>query len=144
MKKTYFGLTHEQWHEARKEMRTILIKRVMRNATIYYSELSQKLAHIANIEPHSYAMANLLGEISVDEYYSGRPLLSSVAILKSDNIPGGGFFSLAEQLGITVGEKVEFWLKEFNDCYEYWQNNPMPNTQHLNPKGLNNEPTSLL
>lgn len=55
--------------------------------------------YIANIEPHSYAMASLLGEISVDEHNSGRPLLSAAAILKADNIPGGGFFSLAEDLG---------------------------------------------
>ena len=116
----YFGLTHEQWHEASKEMRKILIARAKRNATVYYSELSDKLLPIANIEPHSYAMANMLGEISVDEHNAGRPLLSAAAILKADNIPGGGFYTLAESLGFTVSDKVEFWIQEFNRCHDYW------------------------
>ncbi len=73
----YFGLTQGKWQEAVKEMRKILIARAKRNATIYYSELTEKLLPIANIEPHSYAMANMLGEISVDEHNSGKPLLSA-------------------------------------------------------------------
>ena len=122
MSDLYYGLTHEQWHEASKEMRKILITRVKRNATVYYSELTERLLHIANIEPHSYAMASMLGEISVNEYNSGRPLLSAVAILKVDNIPGGGFFSMAESLGFEFSDKVEFWIQEFNRCHKYWSN----------------------
>ena len=91
----YFGLTQEKWHEASKEMRKILIARAKRNA-------------------------NMLGEISVDEHNAGKPLLSAVAILKADNIPGGGFYTLAESLGFTVSDKVEFWIKEFNRCHDYW------------------------
>jgi hypothetical protein len=42
----------------------------------------------------------ILGMISTYEHQQGRPMLTAIVVHKQDNIPGRGFFELAQHLGL--------------------------------------------
>jgi hypothetical protein len=58
----------------------------------------------------------MLGGISGYEKECGRPLLSSVVVLKDTKMPGQGFFYFNE----TEMSDEEFWFKEIKKVWNYW------------------------
>lgn len=55
-------------------------------------------------------------------------MLSALVVNKSSRIPGGGFFDLAENMGLfDGGDRKSFWHDELNRVYAYWQGSPTPN-----------------
>jgi hypothetical protein len=76
-------------------------------------------------EPHSSAMAGILGQVSTLEHEEGRPLVSAVVVHKEgDAAPGPGFWNFARELGMNTGggqhAQLEFWTQELAKCYAYW------------------------
>lgn len=66
-------------------------------------------------------ISRLLDEISEYEHQHNRPLLSAIVIHVEDNIPGNGFFSMAERLGRFRGnDRLRFWLHELRAVYDHW------------------------
>ena len=66
-------------------------------------------------------MSNLLDEISRCEHENGRPLLSAVVIHVDDNMPGNGFFVLAEDLGLFKGRgRFMFFVEELKRVHDHW------------------------
>jgi len=44
-----------------------------------------------------------------------------VLVVQEDNMPGEGFFKLARDLGLFLGDdKLAFWVKELNRVWDYW------------------------
>lgn len=79
-----------------------------------------KRLEIEGIEPESYALASILGEISTEENELGHGMLFAVVVHVDDGIPGAGFFILAKSLGRNIIDKDKFWLKELSDVHKYW------------------------
>lgn len=113
---TKFGHSRVQWEQAKDEVRETLIERAREHAMITYTELTEHIAAI-DVDPHDYAPAHLLGEVSADDYRHGRGMRSALVVYKDDVRPGPGFFELAEQLGIKIGDRLEFWVKEVQRVY---------------------------
>lgn len=68
-------------------------------------------------------IGRLLDEISEHEHQQGAPLLSAIVIHVDDNIPGNGFFSLAQRLGrFTGNDRLRFWLEELRAVHDHWAN----------------------
>ena len=68
-------------------------------------------------------IAHILDEISRTEHSHGNPLLSSVVTLREKNIPGEGFFKLAESLSLHDSEDdLVFWLNEVQRVHKFWAN----------------------
>lgn len=68
-------------------------------------------------------IGHLLGEISEDESFAARPMLSAVVVGVGGK-PGPGFFSLARQLGKFTGTESEddnFWNRELQSVYKVWR-----------------------
>jgi hypothetical protein len=66
-------------------------------------------------------ISRLLDEISMHEFNQGKPLLSAVVIHVQDNIPGNGFFTMAERLGRFAGrDRLQFWLSELRSVHDHW------------------------
>lgn len=66
-------------------------------------------------------ISRLLDEVSESEYSEGRPLLSAVVIHARDNIPGNGFFVMAQRVGRFAGDdRLRFWLAEIEAVYQQW------------------------
>ena len=69
------------------------------------------------------AMRRLLGDISTHEHRNGRPLLTAVVVHKQDNVPGHGFFELAQQLGLLRPEadQLAFFCREVARVHAQWE-----------------------
>jgi hypothetical protein len=51
-----------------------------------------------------------------------RPLLSAVVIYRQDNIPGNGFFQMAQNVGAyTGGDRYIFFIEELRRVHDYWR-----------------------
>lgn len=99
-----------------------LVRVARRRDITYYSDIAPLAGLEMSTEVGRMRIAQILGEISTSEHESGRPLLSAVVILKDINIPGSGFFTLAESLGLYDGnDDVRYWLQEIQRVWEYWQ-----------------------
>jgi len=72
---------------------------------IPYSELVSRIGTIC-MEPDSYALAHMLGEVSEEEDAVGRGTLSVIVVHKDGDMqPGPGFFQLAKKLGRNTSDK---------------------------------------
>jgi len=81
---------------------------------VTYSEA----AKIYKTSPGSYEMWNALGEISRYSENEWGFLLSSIVVNKTDGFPGSSYFKLAEELGRSVNDKLEFWAREVRRTFE--------------------------
>jgi hypothetical protein len=89
---------------------------------ITYSDLSSELRCI-QVGHHDPAMGAILGQISRDEFRSGRGMLSVVVIHKSgDQEPGPGFYECAEDLGLDVSDRMSLWVSQLHKVHGYWAN----------------------
>lgn len=115
-----YGYPIDDWNKAKDEMRRIIIERAKVYGRIPYSELVAKVQTI-RIEPESYALAAMLGEISTEENAAGRGMLSAIVVHKhGDMQPGPGFFELAKELGRDTSDVLRCWIEEFNKVHGYW------------------------
>ena len=101
-------------------MRDILVGRAKVRGMIPYSELVGKVRTI-RLEPESYALAAMLGEIATEEDAAGRGMLSVIVVHKhGDMQPGPGFFDLAEDLGRDTSDIMQCWVEELKKVHHHW------------------------
>lgn len=116
----YYGHSKNNWNNAKKEMRQILVERAKVRGMIPYSELVSKVRTIS-LEPHSFALAAMLGEISTEEDAAGRGMLTAIVVHKHDDMePGPGFFELADELGRDTSEILQCWVDELHRVHADW------------------------
>ncbi len=115
-----YGYPLDRWEQAKDEMRQILIRRAKAGEPIAYSELVAQIGALS-MEPDSYALAAMLGEISTDEDDAGRGMLSVLVVHKDGDMrPGSGFFELATELRHDTSNREKFWIDEFKRVCAYW------------------------
>ncbi len=130
-----YGFTDDEWRMIERLVREILVERVRPEVRpIPYSELTEvAVARLRDrpalaektreiLRPDSYALANMLGEIST-ESCNGAPdrgMLSVVVVHKDGDMrPGKGFFECAVTLGrlrsnASDEEKEALWIRELD------------------------------
>lgn len=117
---SYFGIQADDWHAVKGEIRDVLAARARVRGMIPYSELVSKLTTV-HLEPDSFALAALLGEVSTEEDAAGRGMLSVIVVHKhGDMQPGSGFFKLASQLGRDTTDIIRCWVDELHAVHHYW------------------------
>jgi len=114
-----FGATSEQWERAKDEMREVLNAVAGRHETITYTDVMRQM-HAMHLDPHDYAVAHLLGEISAADHEEGRGMRSAMVVSIEENSPGSGFFALAESLGEDVADPMRFWVQQLEKAYTDW------------------------
>ncbi len=119
---TKYGYTSAAWNMAKAEMRQILVATAKAESLISYGDLALQIQAI-HLEPDAYAMAALLGEISTEENAAGRGMLSVLVVHKDDDMPGQGFFILADELGRDTSDPLKLWMTELKNVYAYWRGN---------------------
>ena len=68
-------------------------------------------------------ISEILDEISIYEHQQGHPLLSTVVILRDDNIPGQGYFKMARRVGVYRGnDDFLFFHNELRRVHDFWKN----------------------
>ena len=117
-----FEFSDDEWAEAKREVRDILIERARQKSRISYSDLVARMEAIS-LEAHDVRLFSLLGEISLDENEHRRPLLSVLVVHKvGDMQPGEGFFELARSIGRDTTDVEHCWVEEFKSVHAYWSN----------------------
>ena len=102
-------------------IRDVLIDCAKSRTVKYNSEIASLAGLDVRSEVGRIRLAQILDAISSAEVSGGRPLLSAVAVSAEQNMPGEGFFSLAERLGLYRGEdRHEYWLTELERVYHSW------------------------
>lgn len=116
-----YGYELRDWQAAKNEIVEILGERVRGGrGPMTYGELCSDMKSI-DIEPHSYALAHVLGEVSDDEDSAGRGMLSAYVVSAETGGPGGGFFELADKLGRDVRDRDAFWVDELRRVETAWK-----------------------
>jgi hypothetical protein len=90
--------------------------------TDFYQPVGELVNLDMNVELDRNTLSMLLDEINRCEHARGAPLLSSVVILATKNLPGHGYFTCARNLGVFTGnDELKFWLEELRRVHEYWK-----------------------
>jgi hypothetical protein len=123
-----YGQDDLAWTEAKAQCRRALVDWAAAKEYRYYSDLVPVVSAIAWPEgPYTHSgqqIGTLLGQVSLGELdrQEDRPLISALVVSKEDNLPSGGFWSLLDELGMTVGTswdaRVKFWATEVERCFE--------------------------
>lgn len=117
---TKYGFDLDDWDPAKEEMRQAMIKRARLRGMIPYSDLCKQVTAIT-LEPHSYALAAMLGEISADEDAAGRGMLTVIVVHRDGDMePGPGFFELARELGRDTSDILRCWIEELKKVHKVW------------------------
>ena len=112
-------LDREKWGAAKLEAYNILVECAKMRRMITYSELCRRITAL-KIDPHT-EIGYLLGEIAVEDRTVKRGMLTALVVHKiGDLSPGGGFFEIAEEMGIKVGDRDEFWINEVKKVFKDW------------------------
>jgi len=115
-----YGYEPTAWDAAKEEIRGILVERARARGTIAYSDLVERVTAL-RLEPNSYALAAMLGEISSAEDAAGRGMLTVIVVHKvGDMQPGPGFFELARRLGRDTSDKLKCWSEGLEEVHRYW------------------------
>ena len=106
MPKNTFGFDEAVWEAAKEEACTIMVARAKAEKTISYSELVG-LSVTIHLEPRDSRLDHLFGEIARSEDEAGHGMLPVLVVHKTnDQLPGTGFFTLAEELGRDTTDRV--------------------------------------
>lgn len=115
-----FDIPVDKWNDAKDEIRRVLVGRAKARAMIPYSELVG-LVRSVNFNAYDQRLFAILGQVSMDEYQAGRPLLSVLVVHKTGDMqPGEGFFELAESLGRDTSDVLKAWIAEVQRVYQHW------------------------
>lgn len=107
-----------------QEVRKFLIDQCVKGEPIYYEAIGQLLGLDLGLESHRQILSKTLGEISAFEYEQGRPLISSIAIYKTKNDHGYGFYNLCEELEIGKASKLSkqlYGFTQIDECKRFWR-----------------------
>lgn len=104
-----------------------LIEVALKSSYITYSDLNSECdlnLDFNNINDRN-KISKILGEISLKEVKKGRPMLSSLVILKGTVPikPAFGFFTYADELGIRKPNEKDnaLFYRQLKACWEYWK-----------------------
>lgn len=75
------GFPQDAWSAAKAEAKAVLIEYARRRQMIVYSDLVKKIKAIT-IHHHDPRLFHFLGEVSTEEFESGRPLLTALVVHK--------------------------------------------------------------
>lgn len=114
------GFPPEAWKQAKVEARGILYAVAKKRGTIAYSHLVSQIHSIA-LDAYDTRLDNFLGEIAREDDDAGLGLTTVVVVHKTgDQLPGPGFFGMAESQGRRVDDPIEFWSNELNRVHDRW------------------------
>ncbi|MGJ3240975.1 MAG: hypothetical protein ACFE0Q_19860 [Anaerolineae bacterium] len=114
-----YGMTADEWAQAKAEVRAILIGVAQLETTITYGELA---AQMTTMSPHpgAYAFHALLRDVCYDEHQAGRGMLCAVVVSKASSMPGQGFFKALMKRGIDCQDQRACWQDAIARLYAIW------------------------
>lgn len=110
------------------EIYDTLVQAARRQELVYYGDIAPLAGLDMDRQADRTAIGQILGDISKCEHIQGRPMLSAIVVQRGSNTPGHGFFTLARNLGLLVGNapmvEEAFHVSEVNKVHAYWSKAP--------------------
>lgn len=114
------GFSEDAWDSAKAEARKVMYGFAKKGRLISYSELVGRIASIS-LEAHDHRLDHFLGQIASEDDDNGKGLTTVVVVHKTgDQMPGPGFFNMAESQGRDISDPVACWMDELKAVYNYW------------------------
>ena len=113
----------EEWlAQPDQAVRDKLIEVAQAGQTITYSEVA-RIAEIDTANRHfAVAVCRVVERIDRIEHEAHRPLFCPLVVLKKSRKPGTGFYDLARELGLLVGDDDEaVWKRELARTHAYYR-----------------------
>lgn len=105
-------------------LRNYLVEVARRKDVVTYGQLAHDFGYTIGSTYDATQWGSLLGHLSTVENDAGRPLLSVIVVNKQDNLPSGGFWDMAQNVGryggLTPEDRVAFAINEMKNVYRYW------------------------
>ena len=113
----------------KKKLYDFLVEKARNKELVTYGEVADHLGvDLSNVGERYNEFAQLMGNLNKDMIAEGKPLISSIIILKNKNplaqiTPGEGFFEFAKKYGVMKPreDKQLFWAKETKKVFEEWK-----------------------
>jgi hypothetical protein len=108
-----------------------LVRAAKSGMPITYAEVGRLLELSLDYPPHRAEMMQLLGVITRHEAAKGRPMLTSVVLLKDEATPGKNFYRTGQELGLVQqGEdEVSFAIRQMNETFAFWGSKDAPSIE---------------
>lgn len=114
------GFDEDAWEQAKEEAREVMYEVARKERLIAYSKLVEQIRSIS-LEAHDHRLDHFLGEIASEDDDEGLGLTTVVVVHKTgDQMPGPGFFNMAESQGRDVSDPVACWMRELKAVYDRW------------------------
>ena len=114
------GFSDAAWEAGKREARQIMYAVAKKQGLIPYSELVAQIGSIS-LDAHDSRLDHFLGEIASEDDVAGIGLTTVVVVHKTgDQMPGPGFFDMAEEQGRDTSAPVECWMTELKAVDDYW------------------------
>lgn len=116
------GYEPEDWKKAKAQAKAHLVSVAKHQNLETYGGLTKKIDAIPFL-PNDSALFALLGQISREECNADRGMLTAIVVHKTgDQMPGKGFYELAQYLGLDTSDKDALWISETKKVWGYWKN----------------------
>jgi hypothetical protein len=106
--------------QLKDEIRDLLIIQAKKKKTVSYGELCGKLS-TTTLKPDDPLLHKILGELSEESHKAGRGLLSVVVTGHVNNLPGDGFFSMADGMGYKIVNRKQFVKDQIDDVHRKYR-----------------------
>lgn len=114
------GFSDAAWEAAKAEARTVMYAVAKTRRLIAYSDLVARIQSI-QLDAHDHRLDHFLGQIAEEDDDAGIGLTTVVVVHKTgDQMPGPGFFEMAESQGRETSDQVACWMQELNAVYDHW------------------------
>jgi hypothetical protein len=114
------GYRVKEWHQAKQEVKAVLVDRAKAKDVISYFELAVRVAAI-KLDPDSLALRTMLREIGNEEHAAGRGMLTALVVSTAgQRQPDLEFLYLATQLGKNTSDIWRCWIRELKRLFRYW------------------------
>jgi hypothetical protein len=116
----HYEVPLEDWYRVRQQAYDMIEYAAHKQQMISYTELVAELDHIT--DPHSRALALILGQIQEQCHNEDKGLLPAIVVFKNDPTNVGlGFFRMAKELGYQFSDTPHgrdvFWLDQVRQVF---------------------------
>ena len=99
---TSIKINNKTRQKLKNEITEIMVNQAGMKKPIYYGDFCRKIS-IVNLNPNDQLLHDILGELSKESVNADKGMLSVFAIRKDTGMPRNVFFSLAKELGYSIG-----------------------------------------
>lgn len=132
MIKRRWGLSTDEWAEAKQRLASLLGDAAGRRGTVTYGEAA-RVAFQGRFDARSAALMDLLSDVDSEMDAESGIMIASLVVRADTGMPGDGYFKFAaEELDRrALDDPRGFWLEEVRRVWEHFGGQEGPSMETL-------------